>query len=141
MAVRDGGKACFIGISDVKTKAEVPITHVVRRRISLVGSYGARASVDMPDLLEIAAKGGVDLRGAITRRFTLEEAGEAYTLLQQRKIVGRAIVCFPGSGSGLRSGLRLGPSNRVLPVTREKDGRCVRAMLRVRSPWVSIYNI
>ena len=94
MAVRDGGKACFIGISDVKTKAEVPITHVVRRRISLVGSYGARASVDMPDLLEIAAKGGVDLRGAITRRFTLEEAGEAYTLLQQRKIVGRAIVTF-----------------------------------------------
>ena len=49
----------------------------------------------MPDLLEIAAKGGVDLKGAITRRFTLEEAGEAYALLQQRKIVGRAIVCFP----------------------------------------------
>ena len=83
------------GISDVKTKAEVPITHIVRRRISLVGSYGARASVDMPDLLEIAAKGGVDLKGAITRRFTLEEAGEAYAMLQQRKIVGRAIVCFP----------------------------------------------
>ena len=95
MAVRDGGKACFIGISDVKTRAEVPITHIVRRRISLVGSYGARASVDMPALLEIAAAGGVDLRGAVTRRFTLEEAGEAYTLLQQRKIVGRALICFP----------------------------------------------
>ena len=78
----------------VRVRVRVRVTHVVRRRISLVGSYGARASVDMPDLLEIAAKGGVDLRGAITRRFTLEEAGEAYTLLQQRKIVGRAIVTF-----------------------------------------------
>ena len=42
--MRDGGRCCFIGISDVETVAHVPITHVVRRRISLVGSYGARAS-------------------------------------------------------------------------------------------------
>ena len=49
----------------------------------------------MPELLEIAAQGGVDLRGAITRRFTLDEAGEAYSLMQQRKITGRGIVCFP----------------------------------------------
>lgn len=61
----------------------------------LVGSYGARASTDMPALLEIAAQGGVDLRGAITRRFGLDEAGEAYALLKARKITGRAIVRFP----------------------------------------------
>ena len=95
MSVRDGGRCCFIGISDVKTVAHVPITHVVRRRISLVGSYGARASTDMPALLEIAAQGGVDLKGAITRRFGLDDAGEAYSLLKARKITGRAIVCFP----------------------------------------------
>ena len=73
----------------------MPITHIVRRRISLVGSYGARASADMPALLEIAGNGGVDLRGGITRRFALEEAGEAYKLMMERKIVGRAIVTFP----------------------------------------------
>ena len=92
MGVRDGGKACFIGISDVKTKAEIPITHIVRRRISMVGSYGARASSDMPALLDIAADGGIDLNGAITRRFTLDQAAEAYSLLNERKITGRAIV-------------------------------------------------
>jgi len=92
MSVRDGGKACYVGISDVKTRAEVPITHVVRRRISLVGSYGARASKDMPDLLSIAAAGGVDLASGISRRFGLEEAAEAYRLLADRKIAGRAIV-------------------------------------------------
>ena len=94
MAVRDGGTACFIGISDVRNKAEVPITHIVRRRISLVGSYGARASRDMPALLKLAADGAVDLKGGVTRRFGLAQAGEAYKLLSERRIVGRSIITF-----------------------------------------------
>mmetsp|Transcript_67472 Transcript_67472/g.161898 ORF Transcript_67472/g.161898 Transcript_67472/m.161898 type:complete len:421 (-) Transcript_67472:149-1411(-) len=92
MTVRDGGRACYIGIADVKTRGEVPITHIVRRRIALVGSYGARASKDMPDLLALLAKGGVDLKGAVTRRFDLSTAAEAYGLLSERGIAGRAIV-------------------------------------------------
>merc|ERR1719220_3169639 len=47
MCIRDGGRAAFIGIADVKVKADVPITHIVRCRISVLGSYGARASVNM----------------------------------------------------------------------------------------------
>ena len=98
MAVRDGGRACYVGIASPRVRAEVPITHIVRRRISLVGSYGARlssfscfslsnpksmspcklkgarASKDMPELLEIAARGGVDLKSAVTRRFSLDQA-------------------------------------------------------------------
>lgn len=92
MSVRDGGRACFIGIADLKVKAEVPITHVVRRRISMVGSYGARASQDMPQLIKIAAVGGVSLKNAVTRRFSLEDASEAYSLLNQGKIAGRALI-------------------------------------------------
>ena len=41
LSVRDGGSACYVGIAAATTKAEVPITHLVRRRISLVGSYGS----------------------------------------------------------------------------------------------------
>ncbi|OLP85036.1 Succinate-semialdehyde dehydrogenase (acetylating) [Symbiodinium microadriaticum] len=92
MAVRDGGRACYVGIASPKARAEVPITHVVRRRISLVGSYGARASKDMPELLEIAAKGGVNLKSAVTRRFSLDQASEAYKLLNDGKIAGRALI-------------------------------------------------
>ncbi|CAE7209102.1 unnamed protein product [Symbiodinium pilosum] len=92
MAVRDGGRACYVGIASPKVRAEVPITHVVRRRISLVGSYGARASKDMPELLDIAAKGGVDLKSAVTRRFSLDQASEAYALLNAGKIAGRALI-------------------------------------------------
>jgi len=92
MSVRDGGRTAFIGIADVKTKAEVPITHVVRRRISLNGSYGARASTDTPGLLKLAEENHVDIDGPITRRFSLDEAAEAYKLLKERKIIGRCIV-------------------------------------------------
>eukprot|EP00933_Yihiella_yeosuensis_P081580 TRINITY_DN95233_c0_g1_i1.p1 TRINITY_DN95233_c0_g1~~TRINITY_DN95233_c0_g1_i1.p1 ORF type:complete len:413 (-),score=67.85 TRINITY_DN95233_c0_g1_i1:105-1343(-) len=94
MAVRDGGRACYIGIANPKVHAEVPITHVVRRRITLAGSYGARASNDMPDLIEIAAAGGVDLKGAVTRRFSLDDASQAYSLLQNKQIAGRALIEF-----------------------------------------------
>lgn len=92
MSVRDGGRAAFIGIADIKTKAEVPITHIVRRRISLSGSYGARAPVDTPKLLELADQGHVDIVNPITRRFSLDDAADAYRLLKNREILGRAIV-------------------------------------------------
>eukprot|EP00913_Durusdinium_trenchii_P008328 g7822.t1 len=78
LSVRDGGRACYVGIAAATTKAEVPITHLVRRRISLVGSYGARASQDMPELLSIAAQGG--------RSFAKQEL----TGLMYRQMSGRA---------------------------------------------------
>jgi len=92
MSVRDGGRAVYVGIADVKTKAEVPITHVVRRRVSLVGSYGSRASKDVPALLRLADDDKVNISDPISRRFTLHAAGEAYSLLKEGKILGRAIV-------------------------------------------------
>lgn len=92
MSVRDGGRCAYIGIADVKTKAEVPITHIVRRRISLNGSYGARAPKDCPPLLDLADKELVDIVKPITRRFTLDDAAEAYRALRAREIIGRAIV-------------------------------------------------
>lgn len=92
MCVRDGGRTAFIGIADVRTKAEVPITHIVRRRISLNGSYGARAPKDMPALLQLAEDSKVDIVSPITRRFTLDDASEAYRALKAREIIGRAIV-------------------------------------------------
>ena len=65
----------------------------------------------MPELLEIAAKGGVNLKSAVTRRFSLDQAhmhskpskpchvievsgqaSEAYKLLNDGKIAGRALI-------------------------------------------------
>mmetsp|Transcript_128949 Transcript_128949/g.248435 ORF Transcript_128949/g.248435 Transcript_128949/m.248435 type:complete len:425 (-) Transcript_128949:45-1319(-) len=94
MSVRDGGRAAYIGISDVKTKAEVPITHMVRRRITLAGSYGARASTDVPPLLKLVEEGHIDISSPISRRFKLADAAQGYALLKSREILGRAIVEF-----------------------------------------------
>merc|ERR1712217_233674 len=92
MCIRDGGRAAFVGIADVKTKAEVPITHIVRRRLSLVGSYGARASTNMVPMLDMAEEGKFDIKSSVNHRFKLQEAGQAYQMLVDRKINGRAIV-------------------------------------------------
>lgn len=44
-------------------------------------SSGARASQDMPELLSIAAQGGVDLPSAVTRRFTMDQEPRTASVL------------------------------------------------------------
>lgn len=95
MGLKDGGRMVAVGIADVKVKAEVPITHIVRRSMNVRGSYGGIASKDTPELLDALKAGDLDVKTPITRRFTIEEAPEAYKLLNEKKIIGRAIVEFP----------------------------------------------
>jgi succinate semialdehyde reductase (NADPH) len=64
----------------------------VRRGIQLMGSYGSRVRTDMPDVLGLAAHGLASPSRAISRRYRLEEADDAYALLSRGEIVGRAIV-------------------------------------------------
>ena len=81
------------GIAPVQSVGEVPITHLVRRKIKIAGSFGARARVDTPVLLKLLAEGriGVD---SITKRFRLEEVKQAYEQLSRGEILGKAIVEF-----------------------------------------------
>lgn len=94
MTVRDGGKAVMVGISPVGVNAEVPITHIVRRRIQIIGSYGGRTRQDMPEILKLASYGHLQTKELITRTFTLDEAAQAYDMLEKGEIVGRAIIEF-----------------------------------------------
>ncbi len=91
-AVRDGGRAVMVGIAPVGATAPVEITRVVRRKIQILGSYGARTRTDMPLVLRLAERGAVRLDRLVTRRFPLDQADEAYRLLDQGAIVGRAVV-------------------------------------------------
>src|SRR5262245_7659251 len=72
--------------------APVEITRLVRRGLRITGSFGARPRTDMPLLLALVERGVVEPTGAITRRFPLEQAAEAYAALDRREIVGRAIL-------------------------------------------------
>lgn len=90
--VRDGGRMVAVGIAPGKAAASVEITRLVRRSLRIVGSYGARTRSDMPAILKLAAQGFVRPERMVTRRFSLEQAEEAYQALNRGEIVGRAIV-------------------------------------------------
>jgi S-(hydroxymethyl)glutathione dehydrogenase/alcohol dehydrogenase len=89
---RDGGRVVVIGIAPGTTAAPIEITHLVRRGIRLQGSYGGRVRGDLPELLALAAAGRISVTQPISRRYTLDQADEAYRALDRGEITGRAIV-------------------------------------------------
>jgi succinate semialdehyde reductase (NADPH) len=90
--VGDGGRCVMIGIAPVGRTAEVEITRLVRRKIQVCGSFGGRPRHDLAHLGRLVAEGRLDPGALITRRFSLEEADLAYRLLNDGKIVGRALI-------------------------------------------------
>ena len=90
--LRDGGRLVAVGIAPVGELAPIEITRIVRRGLRIVGSYGGRPRTDMPTLLSLVDRGVLTPTAGVTRRFSLEEADEAYKALDARQIVGRAIV-------------------------------------------------
>lgn len=88
----DGGRAVLAGIAPAGHTMNVDITKVVRRKLKILGSFGAAASTAMPEVIQLAAKGKIDLHKLITRRFAFEETAQAYQLLNERKILGRGLI-------------------------------------------------
>ncbi|KAK1287333.1 Cinnamyl alcohol dehydrogenase 8 [Acorus calamus] len=91
-AVRDGGKAVMIGLAATSAVAEIDITRLVRRQIKIIGSYGARARQDLPQIVKLAQSGIFNLKNTVSRKCKFEEANQAYEDLDHGKIVGRAVV-------------------------------------------------
>jgi S-(hydroxymethyl)glutathione dehydrogenase/alcohol dehydrogenase len=88
----DGGRAVVVGIASAGSRGEVDLARLVRRKLSILGSYGARARADMPRLIELVRQGVVRPNDVITRRYPLDQADEAYQALARGEIVGRAVV-------------------------------------------------
>jgi succinate semialdehyde reductase (NADPH) len=91
-AAADGGRCVMVGIAPVGLTAEIEITRLVRRKLQVLGSFGGRPRHDLPALMELAVGGELRLDGAIGARFSLDQADEAYSLLAEGRITGRAIV-------------------------------------------------
>ena len=91
----DGGRLVAVGIAPVGVRAPIDITRLVRRGLRIVGSYGGRPRSDMPRLLQMIDRGILRPHESVSRRFTLEEAPEAYAALDRGEIVGRAVVVMP----------------------------------------------
>lgn len=91
-AVADGGRCVMVGIAPVGLTAEVEITRLVRRKLQVLGSFGGRPRHDLTALMELTVRGELRLDTAIGQRFTLDQATEAYTLLANGQINGRAVI-------------------------------------------------
>jgi S-(hydroxymethyl)glutathione dehydrogenase/alcohol dehydrogenase len=95
--VRAGGRAVMVGIAPAGATAPIEITPLVRRGVSIVGSYGASTRADLGAVIRLARRGAVDLSRSVTRRYGLDRAAEAYDALNRGEIVGRAIVTMNGT--------------------------------------------
>jgi len=90
--VRAGGRAVMVGIAPAGAVAPVEITPLVRRGVSIIGSYGASTRADLTEVIALARSGAVDVGRSVTRRYSLDDAPQAYDALNRGEIVGRAIV-------------------------------------------------
>src|SRR5262249_13577970 len=86
----DGGRCVMIGLAGPGRLGEVEITRLVRRKLQILGSFGGRPRLDLPELMALARSGAIDPGAAISRRFALDDASEAYAALARGEIVGRA---------------------------------------------------
>lgn len=93
----DGGAAVVVGIAPAGSRGDLDLSRLVRRKLRILGSYGARARSDMPALLRLVEQGTVDPAAVITRRYGLDTVDEAYRALARGEIVGRAVVELPGA--------------------------------------------
>lgn len=90
----DGGRCVMIGIAPVGRTAEIEITRLVRRKLQVCGSFGGRPRSDLAHLGQLVVDGRLDPGALISRRFPLTEVDQAYQLLADGQIVGRAIIEF-----------------------------------------------
>lgn len=96
--LREGGQLVVVGIAAGAATAAIPITPMVRRGMSITGSFGARTRRDLPEVVRLAAEGAFDVQRTVTRRFSLGEAPRAYELLDAGQIQGRAVVVMGSEG-------------------------------------------
>jgi S-(hydroxymethyl)glutathione dehydrogenase/alcohol dehydrogenase len=96
--VDDGGRVVLVGIAPAGVEAQIDIARVVRRKIQILGSYGARAGRDMPAVLALVAEGRISLDDLVTDTYPFAEADRAYKDLDARRIRGRAVVTIGAGG-------------------------------------------
>jgi S-(hydroxymethyl)glutathione dehydrogenase/alcohol dehydrogenase len=92
MMLDDLGRLVMVGLAPKDVTASIPILHMVRRKIQILGSYGARASSDMETLIGLMNRGLFDPAKVVTNRYGLDEVNTAYSDLEAGKIVGRGVV-------------------------------------------------
>ncbi|MEM2760949.1 MAG: alcohol dehydrogenase catalytic domain-containing protein [Nitrososphaerales archaeon] len=91
-SVRSGGRAALVGLSSKGSEANFEINSVVRRGVKIIGSYGAKPRIDMPEVISLASRGIINVDESVSEEYRLEEINSAFEKLEKGGIIGRAIV-------------------------------------------------
>jgi succinate semialdehyde reductase (NADPH) len=91
-SVRSGGRAVLVGLSSKGNEAGFEINFVVRKGVHIIGSYGGKPRIDMPEIIALASKGIIDVENVISEQFKLEQINEAFEKLEKGGIKGRAVI-------------------------------------------------
>lgn len=94
-SVVEGGRVVVVGIAPRGTSAEFDLATIARRKLQIVGSYGAKPRRDMPVLLDLVERGLLRPQDAITRRYPFAQVQDAYDALRAGETVGRAVIDMP----------------------------------------------
>lgn len=74
--IADGGRCVMVGIAPQGVMGEVEITRLVRRKISIIGSFGAKARQDTPTIINFVHQGKISLADSITKRYKFQDAAK-----------------------------------------------------------------
>jgi 2-desacetyl-2-hydroxyethyl bacteriochlorophyllide A dehydrogenase len=92
-ALRPGGRLVLVGLSDKPLRLG-SVAALVRRGITVAGSYGAHAG-DVVEVLRLADTGRIDWSASVTHRFGLEDAQWALAHLHRKLGDPIRIVVLP----------------------------------------------
>lgn len=88
-----GGRVVVTGLGGTNGPAAIDdLTVFVRRKISLIGSYAAVPSRDMPRLLADVAAGALNPSKLVSARYDFDQAADAYADVAAGRITGRALI-------------------------------------------------
>jgi succinate semialdehyde reductase (NADPH) len=94
--VGDGGTVVVVGIAPPGVTGQIDLQRVVRRKLRVLGSYGGRPRTHMPALIDLVERGVFRPERAVTRRYDLSQANDAYRALGRGEVVGRAVIDIAG---------------------------------------------
>jgi S-(hydroxymethyl)glutathione dehydrogenase/alcohol dehydrogenase len=94
-AVRPAGSLVLVGLPPVGSRTSFPAASITRQEKTVLGSYYGSCDLrrDVPLFLDLYAAGNIRLDELISRRFRLEEIGEAFEALRRGEGI-RGVVVF-----------------------------------------------
>ena len=81
--LRKGGRLVLGSVRDERVSLATSYTGLMTREIEIVGSYSSTLS-DLWAVTELVRSGQLSLAGLVTHSFALEDAEQAFAVLEQR---------------------------------------------------------